>query len=286
VKLRLTLAALCAATSLAAAPARGQPAACARACEHMRVIGDREFARELAPKLSKEERETITRQAKAKEPERLATCMARCRAGRFDPGCVLRAASTAALFSCMSARPGAGGPPARPDILSPEQRQAALKAAAAVKGKPIPLAAQKKILKLLDAVKPADRLSLLGAALAESAAGMYGADLVGAFKAIATVAPDHRRLGVLRELTVPLAAIGCAPAVVDAVKLVPAQQNAHLLAHCPPAGKPRLMTATHGVKAPAEVLALALVLQHRARASGFAANPLHRRAIEVLLQAR
>jgi hypothetical protein len=115
---------------------------------------------------------------------------------------------------------------------------------------------------------------------------MYGADLTAAFKSLYTMAPDHRRLGVLRELTVPLAAAGCARAVAQAMALKPELQSGYLLANCPAAGSPRLIPPARGQQAAAELLLLALVLEHRARASTFAADPLHRRAVEILLQAR
>jgi hypothetical protein len=294
---RLSFAAVTAVVAVtfgAPRPARAEDA-CARACQHMNVVSEREFQKELAPKLSKAERERMLKESRAKEPERLAKCTARCRAGRFDPKCVLRAKATLEYVGCLTSGKGAAaaaapasGPARGRGALSSAEREQILKAlsAANVKGKPVAAAERKKILKALDAVKPRQRVELLGAALAESAAGMYGADLTPAFKALYTMSPDQRRLGVLRELTVPLAAAGCARAVAQTMALKPELQSGYLLANCPAAGSPRLIPPARGQQAAAELLLLALVLEHRARASGFAADPLHRRAVEILLQAR
>jgi hypothetical protein len=266
----------------------------------MNMVSEREFAKELAPKLSKAERERMVKESRAKEPERLAKCTTKCRAGRFDPKCVLRAKATLEYVACLTTGKGAAaaaasapaaGPAAgsgRIGKLTPAQRADLFKAlaAAGTKGKPVAAPVRKKILKALDAVKAEHRVGLLGAALAESAAGMYGADLTAVFTALATMGPRERRLGVLRDLAVPLAAMGCARAVGQAMALKPDLQNAHLLATCPPVGIPRLIPAARGQQASSELLLLALVLEHRARAAGFAADPLHRRAVEILLQAR
>ena len=295
--LRLSLVAVTAVALAGPRPARAQDA-CARACQHMNVVSEREFNKELAPKLSKAERERMLKESRAKEPERLAKCTTKCRAGRFDPKCVLRAKATLEYVGCLTSGKGAdaaasapaSGPAARGRLaaLPPGEREQLFKALAAanVKGKPVAAPVRKKILKALDAVKPADRVALLGAGLHESAAGMYGADLLAAFKALYTMPPDLRRMGVLRELTVPLAAIGCARAVAQTMALKPELQPAYLIANCPAPGSPRLVTAARGAKAQSELLLLALVLEHRARANGFAADPLHRRAMEILLQAR
>jgi hypothetical protein len=280
---------------LAAAPARAQDA-CARACRHMNVVSEREFKKELAPKLAKAERERITRESKAKEPERLAKCTTRCRAGRFDPKCVLRAKATLEYVGCLTSGTGAAaaGPASGPagkgrtGALAPAQREELFKALAAanVKGKPVAAPVRTKILKALDAVKSADRLSLLGAGLYEAGAGMYGADLLPAFKALYTMPEPQRRLGVLRDLTMPLAAIGCARPAAAAMALKPELQSGYLLGACPPAGAPRLIPLARGRAASTELLLLALVMEHRARAGGFGADPLHLRALDVLVQAR
>src|SRR5512142_1876891 len=90
--------------------ARAQDA-CARACRHMAVVSEREFKKELAPKLGKAERERISRDSRAKEPERLAKCTTRCRAGRFDPKCVLRAKATLEYVACLTSGKGAASAP-------------------------------------------------------------------------------------------------------------------------------------------------------------------------------
>jgi len=288
--LPLSLLAVIAATLAAPPPARAQDA-CARACQHMNVVSEREFAREVAPKLAKAERERMLKESRAREPERLAKCVTKCRAGRFDPKCVLRAKATLEYVGCLTGGKGAEVEPASGPARgrrSPAEREQLLKAlaAASAKGRPVAAAERTKILKALDAVKPRQRVELLGAALAESAAGMYGADLLPAFKALSTMAPEQRRLGVLRELTVPLAAAGCARAVAQAMALKPELQSGYLLANCPAAGSPRLIASARGAGAQMELLLLALVLEHRARASAFPTDPLHRRAVEVLLQSR
>lgn len=274
----------------ASAPAQD---ACARACRHMNVVSEREFKKELAPKLKKAERERMMKDSRAKEPERLAKCTTRCRAGRFDPKCVLRAKATLDYVACLTSGKGAvaSAPAAGPggkSRLSPTEREEVWKALAAanVKGKPVAAVERAKILKALDGTQPKYRLMLLGAALAESGAGMYGADLTAAFKALGEAAPEQAQLMILRDLTVPLAAMGCARPVADAMKLRREDQPAQLLATCPPPGKPRFFTVEKAGKTPLGPLLLALVLEHRARASGFPADPLHRRAVEILLQHR
>jgi hypothetical protein len=270
-------------------PARAQDA-CARACRHMNVVSEREFKKELAPKLAKAERARMVRESRAKEPERLARCTARCRAGRFDPKCVLRATATLEYVGCLTSVKGAAAASApasgpAPGKLSPAEREQLFKtlAAATVKGKPVAAPVRAKILRALDGVRPGQRLMLLGAALAESGAGMYGADLTGTFRALGQAAPEQASLAVLRDLSVPLAALGCARPVAQAVRLRREDQAAQLLATCPPAG-PRLLPPEKAAGAQLGPLLLALVLEHRARQGGFAADPLHRRAVEILLQ--
>jgi hypothetical protein len=129
---------------------------------------------------------------------------------------------------------------------------------------------------------PTMRPALLGAGLEELKGWKYGSDLVPVFKALGQgVDPQMRKMVVLRGLMVPLAAAGCARGVADSVRLVPQQQSEYVRAHCP-ASAP-VFAASRTAGAPMELVSLAIVLEVRARNGNFAAEALHKKAIEALL---
>jgi hypothetical protein len=251
-------------------PARADD--CARACNYMRTVSEKEMAGMSG--FSAEEKKRITAKSNADEPARMAKCMSACTEGRVDTACVLAAKQTMDYVRCL-----------KPKTASPE-RDAVLAAAErsrSFQGRALSSAEETKILRALSSVEPRHRLPMLGAALAESAAGMYGSDLVEAFTALAQSGGERMSLAlVARPLAVPIAAMGCARAVADSVRLVPAEQPAALVAACPPTG-PRYFTAQAAGRAELPRLMLAFVMEHRARASGFGGDPLHKRAVEILL---
>jgi hypothetical protein len=153
------------------------------------------------------------------------------------------------------------------------------------KGQALAPEVRSKLLAAINGVEAEKRLLLLGAALDEEAGPMYGADLKPAFKALTTMDPAFVRQSVVQALQQPLVGMGCAGAMAEAIKVVPAKQATQLAAGCPGAG-PRLLQAAAIEGARVELVMLALILEHRARRDGLAADPLHRKAVEILQAAR
>jgi hypothetical protein len=144
------------------------------------------------------------------------------------------------------------------------------------------VAGAKNVADALAQVRADQRPMLLGAGLTELHGWRYGDDLVPAFTALGRGLPNpQRRTMMLRELMIPLASLGCAPAVAESIRLVPTQQGEYVRARCP-ASAP-LFPAARVAGASSELVMLAVVLEARAQKAGFAKETLHRRAVEALL---
>jgi hypothetical protein len=142
-----------------------------------------------------------------------------------------------------------------------------------------------KVLKAINVVSAEHRLPLAAQGLYELDGWRYGADLASTFKDVGMgIDPAQRKMLVLRGLMTPLAQIGCAHAVSQAMSVKPAQQGELVRASCPP-GAPVFTAARVAGVAP-ELVMLAIVLEQRAQKGAFAREPLHRRVIDVLLEKR
>jgi hypothetical protein len=263
------------------APGRARADDCARACDHMRVVSEKELSG--MGELSPEEKKKLREKSQAGEPARLAKCVAACKEGRVDTRCVLAATDTIGYLKCLKAKPPGGAASSLP----PDERERVLdqaRASASFRGRPLPAREQAKILDAL-AHLPADRrTTLIGAWLGESGATMYGEDVARAGEEITRSGDERLGFAILgRHLAPAIAQMGCARSVGDAVALAPAEQAAHLAESCPPPPAARLFPAARVKGTPLGPLMLALILEQRARQSGFAGDPLHRRFVEILL---
>lgn len=259
----------------AVAPARADD--CEKACTHMRTVSEAELAR--APGMSLDDKKRIQERSTANEPTRMQKCLAGCREGRVDTACVLRATDTMGYLPCLKSR---NAPPR--DTLESRVTEG-VRASAEFRGKALPAAERAKILDALAKIDRSRAHLLLGAALAESGGPMYGDDLVPAFRAIANDVDGSATLPRLLEpLTLPLAQLGCARAVADAVRLPPPQARRQVAATCPKPPAARVVDPAVAPSLRMERLLLAIVLDGRARQSGLASDPLHLRAMQILLR--
>lgn len=235
---------------------------CEAACTHMNAVSDAEMDREKS--LSAETKKKVREDSKKTEPERMKKCVAKCEAGGLDPVCILAATETMGAkgyLKCLTAA----------------------KPVEAAKAPGVAADQAKKILGALSTVKADQRLPLLGAALVETTPGPYGADLTPAFEGLQQERA-HRAQIVLSKITQALAQLGCAREAANAISLKPELQGSHLAKTCVPDQK--LIDPARAENRALDLVALALVIEARARAGGFEKSALHVRAVEILLQAQ